>query len=106
MSTVISLVRGSIVAVASMVIAGGLAMAGGMPSDEGPEVVPDEVGYDDTNTYESGLPGEATIAAIIKAEIPDYVDAAWADEAASGSAAEFKLPPAFIPTVGGVVAGR
>ena len=53
---------------AAFLMAGGAALAGGMPSDEGPEVVPEELGF---NT--GGSLDEETIIAIIKSQSSDYV---------------------------------
>ena len=56
---------------AALLMASGAALAGGMPSDEGPEVILDELGYDSLD--------DDTITAIIKnlAPLPEaYVPAA------------------------------
>ncbi len=72
----------TLIALATILMASGPALAGGMPSNEGPEVILDEsgigeLGYDDGDTL-----AEDTITAIIKSQIPrystdDYVPAAY-----------------------------
>ena len=74
----------TVLTLAALVMAGGAALAGGMPSDEGPEVVPEELSL---NT--GGSLDEETIIAIIKSQLSDYgLPAAYAvaeskDEAAA-----------------------
>ena len=58
----------TVLTLAAFLMAGGAALAGGMPSDEGPEVVPEELGF---NT--GGSLDEETIIAIIKSQSSDYV---------------------------------
>lgn len=62
----------TILTLAAFLMAGGAALAGGMPSDEGPEVILDEIGYDDGGS----LDGD-TITAIIKSQIPQDLPAAY-----------------------------
>ena len=57
----------TILTLAALVMASGAALAGGMPSDEGPEVVPEELSF---NT--GGSLDEDTITAIIKSQLSDY----------------------------------
>ena len=57
----------TILTLAALLMASGAALAGGMPSDEGPEVVPEELGF---NT--GGSLDENTITAIIKSQLPGY----------------------------------
>ena len=58
----------TVLTLAALVMAGGAALAGGMPSDEGPEVVPEELSL---NT--GGSLDEDTIIAIIKSQLSEYV---------------------------------
>ncbi len=55
----------TVLTLGALLLAGGAVLAGGMPSDEGPEVILDELGYDDGDSLD-----EHTITAIIKSEIP------------------------------------
>ena len=57
----------TVLTLAALVMAGGAALAGGMPSDEGPEVVPEELSF---NT--GGSLDEDSITAIIKSQLSDY----------------------------------
>ncbi len=62
---------------AAMVMASGLAFAGGMPSDEGPEVILDDLGFNGGDSLD-----EDTITAIIKSQLArplptPYIPAAY-----------------------------
>ena len=67
----------TVLTIAAMVMASGLAFAGGMPSDEGPEVILDDLGsIGDDSLYED------TITAIIKSQLArplptPYIPAAY-----------------------------
>ena len=58
----------TVLTLAALLMAGGAALAGGMPSDEGPEVVPEELSF---NT--GGSLDEDSLTAIIKSQLSDYV---------------------------------
>ena len=62
----------TVLTLAAILMAGGAAIAGGMPSDEGPEVVPEEMGF-----LGGDNPDEDTIAAIIKSLPPERLPAAY-----------------------------
>ena len=62
----------TVIAVATLLMASGSAFAGGMPSDEGPEVILDELGYDGGDSLD-----EDTITAIIKSQTPEYLPDAY-----------------------------
>lgn len=53
----------TVLTLSAMLMASGLAFAGGMPSDEGPEVILDELGFNKGNGLD-----EDTITAIIKSQ--------------------------------------
>ena len=69
----------TVAALAIVLMASGGAMAGGMPSDEGPEVVPDALGFNGGDKLD-----EDTITAIIKSLTPEYLPDA-------------SLPAAYVP---------
>ncbi len=60
----------TVLTLAALLLAGGAVLAGGMPSDEGPEVILDELGDGDSLD-------ENTITAIIKSEIPEPLPQAF-----------------------------
>ncbi len=60
----------TVLTLAALLMAGGAVLAGGMPSDEGPEVILDELGYD-------GDLDEDTITAIIKSLPPQPLPQAF-----------------------------
>ena len=76
----------TVAALAALLLAGA-AMAGGMPSDEGPDVV---LGEQDLETLFT-----PTITTIIEEELPRYIEASWLDESPTGATAEPSLPPAI-----------
>ena len=91
----------TVLTLAALLMASGAALAGGMPSDEGPEVVPDELGFNGGDSLD-----EDTITAIIKSMAPEYlpdatVPAAYVTAVMDGEALEPtppvtpKLPPAL-----------
>ena len=77
----------TVAALAALLLAGGAAMAGGMPSDEGPDVVLGEPELEALFT--------PTITTIIEEELPQYIEASWLDERPADAAAELSLPPAI-----------
>jgi hypothetical protein len=66
-----------VAAFVALLIVNAVAMAGGMPSDEGPSVVIDE----DVVLYEQDVETlfTPTITTIIEAELPQYVEASGAE---------------------------
>ena len=77
----------TVAALAALLLASGAAMAGGMPSDEGPDVV---LGEQDLEALFT-----PTITTIIEEELPQYIEANWLDDSPTGPAAELDLPPAI-----------
>ncbi len=75
----------TVLTIAAMVMASGLAFAGGMPSYEGPEVILDDVGFDEGDSLD-----EDTITAIIKSQ------------AAQPPLPEPYIPAAYVTTVAAV----
>ena len=74
----------TVLTLAAMVMAGGLAFAGGMPSDEGPEVILDDVGFNEGDSLD-----EDTITAIIKSQAAQTLPMPY-------------IPAAFVTTVAAV----
>ena len=58
----------TVLTLAALLMASGASLAGGMPSDEGPEVVPDALGFNGGDKLD-----EDTITAIIKSLTPEYL---------------------------------
>ena len=80
---------------AALLMTSGAALAGGMPSDEGPEVILDELGYDELGSGGGDRLDGDTIAAIIKnlAPLPEaYVPAAYVTTVAVTEAPQTALP--------------
>ena len=84
----------TVAALVALLLAGGTAMAGGMPSDEGPDVVLGEPELEALFT--------PTITTIIEQELPQYVEvsdiereALAENEAIAPAANFFELPSAF-----------
>lgn len=69
----------TVLTLAALLMASGASLAGGMPSDEGPEVVPDALGFNGGDKLD-----EDTITAIIKSLTPEYLPDA-------------SLPAAYVP---------
>lgn len=88
---------------AALLMAGGAALAGGMPSDEGPEVILDELGYDELGIDGGDSLDDDTITAIIKnlAPLPEaYVPEAYVPAAYVTTVAVIEAPqtaPASTP---------
>ena len=76
----------TVAALAALLMAGGTAMAGGMPSNEGPDVVLGEPEFETLFT--------PTITTIIEEELPQYIEASWSDDSPTDPTAELSLPPA------------
>ncbi len=62
----------TILTLAALLMASGPALGGGMPSDEGPEVILNESGLGELGYYDGDILDEDTITAIIKSQIPPY----------------------------------
>ncbi len=77
----------TVAALAALLMASATAMAGGMPSDEGPDVV---LGEPELETLFT-----PTITTIIAEELPQYVEVSDIVSEAVAPAAEFSLAPAF-----------
>ena len=82
----------TVLTLAAMVMASGLAFAGGMPSDEGPEVILDDLGFNAGDSLD-----QDTITAIIEshAVLPlpaAYIPAAYVTTAAVAEAPATALP--------------
>ena len=82
----------TVLTLAAMVMASGLAFAGGMPSDEGPEVILDDLGFNQGDSLD-----ENTITAIIKSQLAQplpapYFPAAYVTTAAVPEASATALP--------------
>ena len=69
----------TVLTLAAFLMASGAALAGGMPSNEGPEVVPDALGLNGGDNLD-----EDTITAIIKSQTPEYLPDA-------------SIPAAYVP---------
>jgi hypothetical protein len=98
----------TVLTLVAMALASGAALAGGMPSDEGPEVVPEELGFEELetdrgNNLSSVRFGDDIITAIIKSQMPEisqtflpaaYVTAVVATETSvnTPTAASMKIP--------------
>ena len=94
---------------AAILMASGAALAGGMPSDEGPEVILDDLGLEESGLDEleigrgNNLSGvdlddisldESTITAIIKSQIPEALQAAFVPVAYVTAVAAAEVPEA------------
>ena len=86
----------TVLTIAAMVMASGLAFAGGMPSDEGPEVILDDLGFNGGDSLD-----EDTITAIIKSQLAQplptpYIPAAYVT-AVAAVVAVAEAPAAALP---------
>ena len=78
---------------AALLMAGGAALAGGMPSDEGPEVIYDELGYVGADSLD-----EDTITAIIKTLTPETLPQAFVPAAYTVAVTVSEAPSTPLPS--------
>ena len=82
----------TVLTLSALLMAGGAVLAGGMPSDEGPEVILDELGYDDGDSLD-----EDTITAIIKSQIPQPLPQAFVPAAYIAAVTVAEAPAIALP---------